>query len=226
MNYNLLIKFVLFRGMTEQEAKDVLVCLQAETRKFNKGDTIYHMGDSIGAMGMVLSGSVNIENDDIWGNKNILDNISVGQVFGETYACLPSEPLMINVVAAENAEVLFLEVSRLLTTCANACGAHNRLVQNLLWVTTQKNLALSRKIFHTTPKSIRGRLLSYLSTQAVREGNSHFFVPFNRQQMADYLCVDRSAMSNELSKMKQEDLLDFHKNEFWIKETNRFAEPF
>lgn len=226
MNYNLLVKYVLFRGMTEQEAKDVLVCLQAETKKYQKGRTIYHMGDSIGAMGVVLSGSVNIENDDIWGNKNILDNIGPGQVFGETYACLPREPLMVNVIAAETTEVLFLDVSRLLTTCPNVCGAHHRLVQNLLWVTTQKNLTLSRKIFHTTPKSIRGRLLSYLSTQAVRTGSGHFIVPFNRQQMADYLCVDRSAMSNELSKMKQEGLLDFHKNEFWIKEAGRFSESY
>lgn len=224
MNYNLLIKFALFRGMSEQEAKDVLVCLQAEKKSFSKGETIYHMGDAIHAMGMVLTGGVNIENDDIWGNKNILDNIGPGQVFGETYACLPGEPLMVNVVAAEECEVLFLEVSRLLTTCSNSCGAHQRLVQNLLWVTAQKNLALSRKIFHTTPKSIRGRLLSYLSAQAVRAGSNQFIVPFNRQQMADYLCVDRSAMSNELSKMKQEGLLDFHKSQFSIKEKASFTE--
>ena len=226
MDFLFLSKTLLFRGTLPREIETMLDCLRAEQKGYKKSDVIYHAGDRVTSLGMVLSGSVSIESDDFWGNKNILDNIGPGQVFGETYACLPREPLMVNVIAAETTEVLFLDVSRLLTICPNVCGAHHRLVQNLLWVTTQKNLTLSRKIFHTTPKSIRGRLLSYLSTQAVRAGSGHFIVPFNRQQMADYLCVDRSAMSNELSKMKQEGLLDFHKNEFWIKEAGRFSESY
>ena len=125
---------------------------------------------------------------------------------------------MVNVVAAEAAQILFLNVSRVLQVCPNACGHHNTLIRNLLALSAQKNLNLSRKIFHTSPKTIRGRLLSYLSYQSMRSGSSSFTIPFNRQQLADYLNVDRSALSNELSKMKTEGLLEFQRNHFVLYE--------
>ena len=121
---------------------------------------------------------------------------------------------MVNVVAAESTKVLFLDMRKALQICSHACAHHNKLIRNLLSISAQKNLNLSRKIFHTSPKSIRGRLLSYLSYQAVRSGSQSFVIPFNRQQLADYLNVDRSALSNELSKMQRDGLLHVEKNHF------------
>ena len=137
-------------------------------------------------------------------------------MFAETYACVPGVPLMISVVAAEAAEILFLDMSRILHPCTNACEFHNQLVRNLLSVASQKNLNLSWRIFHTSSKSIRGRLLSYLSFQAAQHGSRDFVIPFNRQQLADYLSVDRSALSNELSKMQRDGLLKAHRSHFTL----------
>ena len=214
MNYSFLTNTMLFRGTSAEEAEAMLGCLGSRERIYEKGSIIYHAGEYVGSMGMVLSGSVNIEIDDLWGNKTILGHVEAGGLFAETYACVPGEPLMVNVVACEKSEVLFLGVSRLLTTCSNSCAHHNKLIQNLLQISAQKNLALSRRSLHTSPKSIRGRLLSYLSEQAKQNGSYQFTIPFNRQQLADYLGVDRSAMSNELSKMQNEGLLTFEKNNF------------
>ncbi|MEA5011162.1 MAG: Crp/Fnr family transcriptional regulator [Angelakisella sp.] len=214
MNTIFLSNTPLFCGTTPQEIQSMLSCLIAEERTYKKWETIYRVGDIVSSIGMVLSGKVSIENDDLWGNKSILDSVGPGQVFAETYACVPQEPLMVSVVASESTTVLFLDTSRLLQTCSCACAHHNQLIRNLLLIASQKNLNLSRRIFHTSSKSIRGRLLSYLSFQAARQGSCDFIIPFNRQQLADYLSVDRSALSNELSKMQKEGLLQVKKNHF------------
>lgn len=214
MDVLFLSKTLLFRGTTPQEVQSILECHQAEKKHYQKSDVIYHAGDSVTSLGMVLSGSVSIENDDLWGNKSILDRIGPGQVFAETYACVSGEALMVSVVAAEASDILFMNVSRLLRICPHACEHHGKLIRNLLTISAQKNLNLSRRIFHTSSKSIRGRLLSYLSFQAVRQGRRDFTIPFNRQQLADYLSVDRSALSNELGKMQREGLLEVEKNRF------------
>jgi len=205
---------VLFRGASPEEIQNMLSCLNAETKTYQRGSIIYHAGDLVTSLGMVLSGSVSIENDDVWGNKSILDHARPGQVFAETYACVPGAPLMISVVAAEPTEILFLDAGRMLRVCSNACGFHNKLIRNLLSIASQKNLNLSRRIFHTSSKSIRGRLLSYLSFQATQQGSREFEIPFNRQQLADYLSVDRSALSNELSKMQRDGLLKVDRSHF------------
>lgn len=214
MDYIFLSKTVLFHGASPEEVETMLSCLHAETKIYQRGNVIYHAGDVIRSMGLVLSGSVSIENDDVWGNKSILDRVHTGQVFAETYACVPGEPLMISVIAAEPAEILFLDTGRVLHLCENACGFHNKLIRNLLSIASQKNLSLSRRIFHTSSKSIRGRLLSYLSYQATQHNSREFDIPFNRQQLADYLSVDRSAMSNELSKMQRDGLLRVDRSHF------------
>ena len=160
MDVLFLSKTLLFRGTTPQEVQSILECLQAEKKHYQKSDVIYHAGDSVTSLGMVLSGSVSIENDDLWGNKSILDRIGPGQVFAETYACVSGEALMVSVVAAEASDILFMNVSRLLRICPHACEHHGKLIRNLLTISAQKNLNLSRRIFHTSSKSIRGRLLS------------------------------------------------------------------
>lgn len=214
MNYFFLTNTMLFRGTSAEEAEAMLGCLGSYENVYEKGSVIFRAGECVDNMGMVLSGSVNIEIDDLWGNKTIFGHVEAGGLFAETYACVPGEPLMVNVVACEKSEILFLNAARLLTICSNSCTHHNKLIQNLLQISAQKNLALSRRSLHTSPKSIRGRLLSYLSEQAKQNGSYQFTIPFNRQQLADYLGVDRSAMSNELSKMQSESLLTYEKNSF------------
>ena len=216
MDYLFLSRTTLFRGITPEEIQTMMGCLQGITKEYRRGSIIHHCGECISTIGLVLSGSVSVENDDIWGNKTILDKISVGNTFAENYACLPGEPLMVNIVAAEATEILFLNTEYMLRVCSRTCGFHNRLIHNMLTISAQKNLNLSRRSLHTGPKTIRGRLLSYLSHQAVHLGCREFDIPFNRQQLADYLNVDRSAMSNELSKMQKEGLIISERNHFRI----------
>lgn len=214
MNLMRITQTLLFRGTTPQEADAMLKCLGAYTHCYAKGEIICRAGEPFSAMAMVLSGGVTIESDDVWGNKSILSHVGAGEVFAETYACLPGEPLLVNAVASERSEILFMEMGKLLTLCPSGCSHHNRLIQNLLALTARKNLTLSRRILHTSAKSIRGRLLSYFSEQALLQGGYRFSIPFNRQQLADYLGVDRSALSNELSKMKRDGLIAYEKNTF------------
>lgn len=216
MKGTLLANTALFRGASPQEAEAMLNCLGAAERGYTKGEQIYHSGDYVSDLGMVLSGSVLIQTDDLWGNTTVLDRIGPGQIFAETYACVPGEPLMVDVVAAEGTQVLFLNVERVLRVCSHTCAHHSKLIRNLLLLSAQKNLNLSRKIFYTSSKTIRGRLLSYLSYQARRNGTPSFTIPFNRQQLADYLNVERSALSNELSKMQRDRLLVVEKNHFTL----------
>lgn len=218
MDFVQISKTVLFQGTRPEDAEAMLKCLEAREKQFQKDETIYYVGDRVSELGLVLSGSVLIENDDLWGNRSILDRIGPGQIFAETYACVPGEKLLVTVTAAEKTEVLFLNVGKILRVCTNACSFHARLIRNLLTLSAQKNLNLSRRIFHTSAKSIRGRLLSYLSWQAVKQGSREFDIPFNRQQLADYLGVDRSAMSAELGKMKREGLIQVDRSYFRMEE--------
>lgn len=214
MNYQKLSQTVLFQGTDAAETERMLKCLGAEKRHFDKEETVLHMGDTVTSLGVVISGSVIIENDDVWGNRTILDHVGQGGIFAETYACVPGEKLMVSVVAAEQTDILFLNVARILRTCPDSCGSHSRLIRNLLAVSARKNLNLSRKIFHTSSKTIRGRLLSYLSWQALQCGGAEFDIPYNRQQLADYLGVDRSALSNELGRMQKDGLIRVKRNHF------------
>lgn len=216
IDYEKLLATPLFRGVTLEEAEHMIQCLDVKRVHYKKEEIIYHEGDSITTVGIVLSGSVLIENNDIWGNRSILDRVGEGQIFAETYACVPGEKLLVNVLAAEASDILFLEVSKMLKGCTNVCSRRSKLIRNLLTVTAKKNLKLSHRIFNTSSKSIRGRLLSYLSYQAMENGSREFEIPFNRQQLADYLSVDRSAMSNELGKMQRDGLIRVEKNHFWL----------
>ncbi len=211
-----LTKTPLFQGIAPKELEQMLGCLGASARQYGKGQTIYHVGENVEQMGVVVTGSVHVVQDDVWGNRSIWAQVGPGQVFAETYASLPGEVLNVGVEAVEETQVLFLDVGRVLQVCPGGCPFHSRLLRNLLQVMALKNLNLTRKISHITPRSIRERMLAYLSNEAVRQGTMDFRIPFNRQQLADYLSVDRSALSAELSKMKREGLLDYQKNHFML----------
>ena len=209
-----LSKIPIFQGIEEPEIASLLQCLQTTERTYQKGETILSEGSITENMGIVLSGMALISCGDIWGNTSVLGHVTPGSVFAEVYACIPGEPLLITVSAAEDTTVLFMNVGRILSTCTNACPFHTRLARNLLTVCAHKSLQLSQRILHTSSKSIRGRLMSYFSQCAKQAGNSTFQIPYNRQQLADYLGVDRSAMCHELSKMQKEGLISYEKNRF------------
>lgn len=204
----------LFRGMEEKEIERLLQCLSAAGKRYRKGEVVLREGEPAEQIGIVLSGMVLLENDDVWGNHSVLGSAAPGAVFAEAYACIPGEPLLISAAAAEETDVLFLDVGKVLSVCTNACPFHEKLVRNLLEVCARKSLELSRRILHTGPKSIRGRLLSYFSECAKKAGGSDFVIPYNRQQLADYLGVDRSAMCSELSRMRRDGLIEYGKNRF------------
>ena len=219
MNTFFLTNTPLFHGISENEISELLSCLGAKERKFKKDEIIFRAGSSTSEIGLVESGSVNIVVNFYWGNSNIFGHIEKGQIFAENYAAIPGKELLCDVVACEETEVLFLTMQNILTTCPRGCAFHNRIIQNMLRISAQKNLNLSSRMMHTAPKLIRERLLSYLSEQAQEHGSSHFTIPFDRQQLADYLAVDRSAMSNELAKMQKDGLITYHKSEFQLNDT-------
>ena len=206
----------LFRGMTVPDIEEMLCCLRAAERTYKKGAVILPEGMPTEQLGVVLSSRVIIEMGDVWGNNSVLSSIGPGGVFAEAYACVPGEPLMVNVTAAEDTRALLLNIRRVLEPCANVCPRHVRLVRNLLTLCSEKNLQLSRRVLHTGPKSIRKRLLSYFSECIKRTGSYSFDIPYNRQQLADFLSVNRSAMSAELSKMQREGLLRAERSDFTL----------
>lgn len=212
-----LINTQLFRGFREEEIELLMGCLDTSKGHFHKGEVILSEGTVTENMGIVLSGMAVISSNDIWGNTGILGNAAPGCVFAEIYACIPGQPMMVTVSAAEDTTVLFINVRRALTTCAKSCPFHTRLVHNLLSVCAHKSLSLSRRMLHTGSKSIRGRLMSYFSECAKSFGSNSFLIPYNRQQLADYLNVDRSAMCNELSKMQKDGLIEYDRNKILLK---------
>ena len=209
---------LLFRGMEPSDIDEMLGCLLARERTYKKGEIIFPEGSPTEQIGVVLTGRVVIELGDAWGNNSVLSSIGPGGAFAEAYACVPGEPLMVNVTAAEDTEALLLNIRRVLEPCSKVCPYHVRLVRNLLALCAGKNLQLSRRVLHTGPKSIRKRLLSYFSECIKRTGSYSFEIPYNRQQLADYLSVERSALSNELSIMQRDGLIRYEKNHFDVME--------
>lgn len=218
MDSAFLSKTILFQGTKPAEVEAMLHCLKAYCRKYKKGQYIFRAGDTVNAIGIILKGSVNIVNDDLWGNKTILGHVAPGELFAEAYACAPEEPMLVSVVADEDTEVMYLDVHCILTTCSSACTHHQKIIRNLLFVLARKNQGLSRRILHTSSKSIRGRVIAYLSDQMANSDCNEVEIPFNRQQLADYLNVDRSALSGELSKMQKEGMIEVKKNKFKLME--------
>jgi len=204
----------LLNGIAESDYRSLLSCLSAKVSSFEKGQTVFMRGDAINSFGIVLSGHVQVIHDDFYGNRSILACINPGGLFGESFACAEIKALPVSVIATTESELLFIDCRKLESPCTNACSFHSRLTHNMMTTIAKKNISLTQKIEFTSKRTTREKLLSYLSAEALKGKNDSFSIPFNRQELADYLSVDRSAMSAELSKLRDEGILKFNKNLF------------
>ena len=208
--------YTLFRGLSEEEISHALHQLRAQEKQYGKDSIILSAGQPTERMGLVLKGSVTIESNDLWGNRTILSHVGEGGFFAETYAWLCDEVVLVDVVANEECRILFLTVANLrgLSLAREPWAA--KLTANLLSISAQKNLALTGRSFHIAPKSARARIMAYLNTVALQMQSREFDIPFDRQQLADYLNLERSAMSKELGRMRDEGLIRTRKNHFTL----------
>jgi CRP-like cAMP-binding protein len=203
----------LFEGIEPGELDALLNCLGAKRKNIERGEFVYRAGDAAHSVGVLLSGSVHVVQEDYWGNRSIVAHIEPGGLFAEAFASAQVTSLPVSVLAAENCAVLLIGYSRIITSCSNACGFHARLVRNMMGILARNNVRLTRKIEHVTQRSTREKVLSFLSEQAIAAG-PEFDIPFNRQELADYLAVERSALSAELSRMSKAGLIRFNRNHF------------
>lgn len=204
--------FALFRGIQKEELDKLFSCLKARLQIYKKDEYILHEGDQTKTLGLVISGSVLVVQEDVWGGRNVVSALGPGQCFAEVFACVPGSVLNVSVEANKETEVLFLNVGHILSICPDGCSFHSKLIQNLLTDIAQKNRKLSEKMTHMSKRSTREKLLSYLSEQAMKNKSAEFVIPYNRQQLADYLGVDRSGLSVAFCKLRDEGKLIFYKN--------------
>ncbi len=206
----------LFSGVSEENIETMLDCLSATFKDYKKGEYIFRQGEYIENICILISGSVHIQSDDYWGNRSIVGEVSASEMFGESYAVHDSSAILNDAVATADSTVAFFNVKRLMTVCSSACTFHSTVIQNLLIALTHKNRNLMQKLTHISKRTTREKLISYLSNQSKLAKSNSFSIPFNRQQLADFLSVDRSAMSNELCKMRDEGLIIFEKSNFTL----------
>ena len=206
----------MFAGVEEAGIVAMLDCLHARLRRYPKGTYVFRQGDRMEEIPILVQGCLHIQRDDYWGSRSILGRLGPGEMFGEAYAAPDSEPMRNDVAAVEDSAVVFFDVRRVLGGCAAACPYHTQVVQNLFFALCGKNRTLVQKLGYLSQRTTRDKLMSYLSGEARRQNSADFTIPFNRQQLADYLSVDRSAMSSELCKLRDEGLLTFRKNHFTL----------
>lgn len=206
----------LFLGVSESDIESMMTCLGAWAQDYDKGEYIFRQGEYLENICVLLSGSVHIQTDDYWGNRSIISEISVGEMFGESYAIHSSTAVLNDAIATTKSTVAFFNINKLMTLCRSACRFHSLVIQNLLSALSSKNRQLMQKLTHMSKRTTREKLISYLSYQSKLNSSNSFSIPFNRQQLADFLSVDRSAMSNELCKMRDDGLITFDKNKFTL----------
>jgi CRP-like cAMP-binding protein len=213
-NFATLKKSVLFQGVSAEELTTLVKCLGCMLRSYVKGETIYAVGDYAREIGVVVSGRVHIVKDDAWGNSNIIAEISNGEMFAEAVVCSGVGILPVSVIAAADSEVMFFDFQRVIQTCSSACIFHTMLIRNMIAVFARRNMLLTGKMEHITKRTTREKLLSYLSEQSKVHNSNSFEIPFDRQGLADYLSVERSALSSEMSKLKATGVINYRKSHF------------
>lgn len=206
----------LFHGIALEDRKAVLSCIGYYIGSFQKGQTVAFEEEKIRHIGILLRGSVDMIKEDLWGNKTLLVRMGKGELFGETFACGESNLSVVTFVASEDAKILFMPFDRVMHSCTRSCMFHHRLLENMVRIIANKNLDLMRKAEVISKRTIREKILAYLSIQAQAQSSRYFEIPFGRVELAEYLCVDRSALTRELVKMKNQGLIDYDKNCFRI----------
>ena len=203
----------LFAGIVPEERPGLFACLREEEKAYRKGDILLHAGETTGRFGLVTAGAVRIIKEDYQGSAVLVARIRPGELFAEAFAA-GGLPLTVSAQAEDAAAVLWLDCRRVLTPCGNACPMHAALTGNLLRLVSRKNVFLTGRIEHLSKRTLRERVLSYLSEEAQRAGSRRFTIPFDRQGLADYLAADRSALSAVLGRLQRQGVLTFRKNEF------------
>lgn len=214
--YNLLKTVNIFEGIDESQFGSLLGCLGAKTQEYTKNEIIFLAESNVTSVGIILSGSAQIVKEDIMGNRTIMSELSEGDIFGEAFACANVVKIPVTVLTTTGCMVLFIQINRIVTTCSSACSFHTILIKNMLQLIAQKNILLNHRMDILSQRSTREKLITYLTMQMKRHGKNKFRIPFSRDELADFLCVNRSALSRELSNMRNENLLTFNKNEFEI----------
>lgn len=212
--YEILKRCPLFDGIPAEDLDAILSCIGGHTMDVRKGKLVFQEGDPATHVGMVLSGAVRLVRTDYYGNRSIVAHIGPAELFGETYACAAVTALPVSIVADADGKVLLMDCRRITTSCTNACAFHNRMIFNLLRMVATKNLVFDQKIQVTSQRTTREKLMAYLLNQAKLQGCSSFTIPYDRQGLADYLEVDRSGLSAEISKLRKERVLESEKNHF------------
>ena len=210
------VKSPLFDGIRPEDRTAMLGCIGYHVGTFQKGDIVAFEAENIRHIGILLSGIVDMVKEDLWGNKTILLRMHKDELFGETFACGEDAMSVVTFVVSEDAKILFLPFDRVMRSCTMACVFHHRLIENMVRIIANKNRDLIRKVEVVSKRTIREKLLAYLSIQAQTQESRYFEIPFGRVELAEYLCVDRSALTRELAKMRDEGLIDYDKNCFRI----------
>ena len=214
--FDILRECPLFDRIGDESLKEMLGCLNAKECSYKKGDAVFAEGDKAKYLGIVLEGSVQLVRVDYYGNRSILTNIEPPQLFGEAFACAGLKSLPVDAVAATDTRILLLDAQRIARPCGNACPCHGQTILNLLHIVAKKNLVLHQKIEITSKRSTREKLMTYLLLQAKNAKSHTFTVPYDRQELADYLEVDRSGLSAEISKLRNEKVLECRRSTFTL----------
>ena len=212
--YPVMQRCPLFAGMRAEDIGNILPCLGATVQSHRKGGEILSMGMRVQQLGVVLAGSVRVERVDYRGNRSVMARLMPGQLFAEAFACAQTENLPLSVCAAEDAEVLLIDAQRIIHACAQACSFHTQLIFNLMRILATKNVICQQKIEALTQRTTREKLMTYLAFCAGETGKRQFEIPFDRQELADYLAVDRSGLSAEISRLRREGVIRCEKNRF------------
>ena len=212
--FSVLERCDLFTGITREDLPGMLGCLGAAVATIPKGSAVFSEGEPARYVGIVLEGAVQIVQDDYYGNRSILAQASPGELIGESFACAGVASLPVSILATEDCKILRIDCCRITRSCSNACEFHNQLILNLLQVVAAKNLTFHKKLEITSKRTTREKLMAYLLWQAKLQKADRFTIPFDRQGLADYLGVERSAMSAELSKLRKDGIIDFDRSSF------------
>lgn len=209
-----LAKMPVFAQIAPDELEKMLPCLGAQVRSASKGEIVLLTGEPVDSVGLLLEGSAQIVREDETGNRNMLGRVEPGELFAEMFACLGMAHSPVTVTAETDVRVLFLNFHRIIYSCTSACAFHSRLVENMLRLFARKTLALNEKLDCVGRRTLHEKVRAFLEQQQRHSGGNPFTIAFSRAEMADYLCVDRSALSAMLGRMKRAGEIDYHKNRF------------